>query len=564
MGWDRAYAREQVVFRDRGVLVPGRHALWRPLDPETDLPYSGPLYADESDTAAMTFPARADATGMLEVWAPEPVRLNLEVWSTYYPATKATIDLQFTKDVTSTIDGPPGPPGPQGETGPAGPPGADGAPGPMGPRGQEGQQGASGADGVDGADGMPGPQGPTGPAGETGPPGATGATGAQGPQGVPGTPGATGATGPQGPQGPPGPQGAASTVPGPQGPQGDTGPQGIQGPAGTTGAQGPAGPGVPAGGTANQVLTKTSATDYATAWQTPSTGGAFVDEAGDTMTGTLAFSGAGVLSGGAVVVTGSGAAGGADALVYGPTSPTWTPLANMSGGLEYGLRFTATVAQYLVAARWYRASAATVAPLSVRLWDTTATTTPVWSLTSTPPAWADAALGWKEHRLAAGTQPLLVAGRTYVLSYSASAGNNQTRQSGYVPVAGSGLTFAAHVNGALGAYPATTQTAACAIDGAFQTAVGTGAPAASGTIRLPNAADGRIVWRNASDSADLPMTVNASNQLTFNGLVLITQSALDALTTRVATLESQMLAHIHRAGDWDYLGGTVDPDGVVP
>lgn len=36
---------------------------------------------------------------------------------------------------------------------------------------------------------------------------------------------------------------------------------------------GPAGPGVPAGGTDGQVLTKTSATDYATAWEDPTGGG---------------------------------------------------------------------------------------------------------------------------------------------------------------------------------------------------------------------------------------------------------------------------------------------------
>jgi hypothetical protein len=105
------------------------------------------------------------------------------------------------------------------------------------------------ARGQPGAQGPMGPAGPTGPTGPEGPAGATGATGAQGPQGTPGT---TGATGPQGPPG------ADSTVPGPQGPQG------------TTGATGPAGPGVAAGGTTGQVLTKTSATDYATNWATPS------------------------------------------------------------------------------------------------------------------------------------------------------------------------------------------------------------------------------------------------------------------------------------------------------
>lgn len=40
--------------------------------------------------------------------------------------------------------------------------------------------------------------------------------------------------------------------------------------------------------------------------------------------------------------------------------------------------------------------------------------------------------------------------------------------------------------------------------------------AATGVLRLANASAG-VVWRNAANSADLPLTVNASNQLTFNG-----------------------------------------------
>jgi hypothetical protein len=128
-----------------------------------------------------------------------------------------------------------------------------------------------------GPQGPPGPTGPTGPPGADGAPGAQGSTGPQGAQGPKGDKGDTGSQGPPGttgPQGPTGPAGADSTVPGPQGPKGDPGAQGIQGPQGTTGAQGPAGPGVPAGGTAGQVLTKTSATDYASAWAPPAAGGA--------------------------------------------------------------------------------------------------------------------------------------------------------------------------------------------------------------------------------------------------------------------------------------------------
>lgn len=112
-----------------------------------------------------------------------------------------------------------------------------------------------------------------------------GPPGPQGPQGIEGPPGATGATGPIGPQGPTGATGAASTVPGPQGPQGPLGPQGPKGDpgatgsTGTAGAPGPAGQGVPTGGSTGQVLTKTTATDYATNWQTPSGGGGGIAEA---------------------------------------------------------------------------------------------------------------------------------------------------------------------------------------------------------------------------------------------------------------------------------------------
>jgi hypothetical protein len=81
-----------------------------------------------------------------------------------------------------------------------------------------------------------------------------GSTGAQGVQGVAGPAGASGA---------PGAQGAV----GPQGAQGIPGAQGPTGPAGANGQ------GVPAGGSAGQMLTKNTNTDFDTVWQTPSSGG---------------------------------------------------------------------------------------------------------------------------------------------------------------------------------------------------------------------------------------------------------------------------------------------------
>jgi hypothetical protein len=82
----------------------------------------------------------------------------------------------------------------------------------------------------------------------------------------------TGLPGPQGPAGPAGPQGPAGAKgdPGAQGPAGPTGPTG---PTGAAGAPGAPGQGVPAGGTANQVLAKIDGTDYNTHWVDQASGG---------------------------------------------------------------------------------------------------------------------------------------------------------------------------------------------------------------------------------------------------------------------------------------------------
>ena len=215
------------------------------------------------------------------------------------------------------ITGPAGPQGPKGdtgETGPQGPKGDSGAAGPQGATGLQGPAGERGEVGPQGPKGDPGDQGPQGPKGDRGeqgiqgpqgPKGDTGDTGPQGPQGIQGPkgdPGAKGETGPKGEQGDPGPKGDAFTYSdftqeqlaglkgpkgdtgetGPRGPQGEQGPtgakgdagqQGPQGPKGDTGdpgPQGPAGVGVPPGGTAGQVLSKT---EDGAAWTDPPSGG---------------------------------------------------------------------------------------------------------------------------------------------------------------------------------------------------------------------------------------------------------------------------------------------------
>lgn len=150
--------------------------------------------------------------------------------------------------------------------------GETGATGPAGPKGDIGATGSQGPQGEIGATGATGPAGPQGPAG---PKGDKGDTGAQGPQGEIGATGATGPAGPAGPTGATGPQGPQGMT----GPMGPIGPMGMQGPAGPVGAQGPQGVagadglGVPAGGTAGQVLTKIDGTDNNTQWATPAAGG---------------------------------------------------------------------------------------------------------------------------------------------------------------------------------------------------------------------------------------------------------------------------------------------------
>jgi len=81
--------------------------------------------------------------------------------------------------------------------------------------------------------------------------------------------GAAGSTGGKGDQGNPGTAG----TPGATGGKGDKGDPGTAGTPGSTGGKGDTGVGVPTGGTAGQILTKTGTTDYATQWSTPTAGG---------------------------------------------------------------------------------------------------------------------------------------------------------------------------------------------------------------------------------------------------------------------------------------------------
>jgi hypothetical protein len=270
-----------------------------------------------------------------------------------------------------------------GDQGPAGPEGPEGPPGPQGPQGATGAQGPQGVKGDTGATGaastVPGPAGPQGVKGDTGATGSQGpqgATGAQGPQGVQGPTGATGQaeawwSGAGAPAGATGAVGdwylntstddvyektAASTwtlranikgsagATGSQGPQGTTGaqgPQGTTGAQGAAGATGPAGPGVPVGGTAGQVLSKKTGTDFDTQWQAVAAGADLVYD-GDFPAGTPYVDGEIVVYQGVayICVTPTSAApvawpGGAQPpvapTIVGPTYATSLPASPVDG-----------------------------------------------------------------------------------------------------------------------------------------------------------------------------------------------------------------------------------------
>jgi len=565
-GFTRAHGQVTIQFAGDGGLLPGATAAVVPVVPGTQTLWPDPLYLDEADTSPVwPGPAelRVDASGELALWAEDPARLELVCAAPGYVAERIPCDLKLPPDVTSQMPGPAGPPGPRGDPGPAGPvgdpgpPGPGGSTGPAGPPGVEGPAGVSGPPGPQGSPGETGPQGPAGSPGIQGPVGPAGADGSTGPAGPQGDPGPAGATGPQGPQGVPGttpdmsvyytkteadaafltePEGDAAyaaidhthpsstsglwtfstntamTDPGSGHFRVNTGVVGTatmldvshttQGGTAMPPVAASLGPGdaiyvqdrddstrwarydvtadaVGAGtyGTVAVAVVATSGTPIAnnqicevvfsiSSGGGGAAGGPFVDEAGDTMTGTLVLQGA------------NATANVLQAKLATDTQPRFR--ADASGKLEWGPGGTTAPATAL-----FRNGTGALETNANVLPDATNTR----SLGSAGNAWANV---W-------------------------------------------GLNLQTPNTGAL--------------------ILGVSLPASAGAIRLRNAANGQIAWRNAGNTADLALTVNTSNALTFNGLVVVTQAALDALTTRVATLEAQMAGHTHTSGTVDVMGG---------
>lgn len=245
--------------------------------------------------------------------------------------------------------------------------------------------------------------------------------------------------------------------------------------------------------------------------------GPWVDEAGDTMTGTLDFEGVDVAAGGAVRVTGGVSATGH---LYGPDSPPYAPAVALAADDEQGIEFSVTAPRYLVALRWYRNQTTLPVPAAVRLWDSTAPGAPVRVWTATDyPAFADTAVGWKEQPLDPADLALLVSGRTHTLSYTPGS-NAQRGHAAYTPVPVAGLTFLRFVfDPTAGARPTTSLAVATSLDADIRQSIAA-EPAAVGAIRLPNGLPGIIAWRNAANNGDHTLTVSADDELVFDGVPL--------------------------------------------
>lgn len=180
--------------------------------------------------------------------------------------------------------------GPRGQTGQIG---SRGEAGPKGASGEKGDRGEKGEKGDRGLQGVQGEIGPAGPRGLIGKSGTNGIDGLDGKDGKDGRPielrlskthvqwryvgeiiwknliAIESLKGPQGPRGDRGERGER----GERGLQGYAGGPGQRGPQGFTGATGPSGPGVASGGTAGQLASKASDTDYDTEWIDPPTSG---------------------------------------------------------------------------------------------------------------------------------------------------------------------------------------------------------------------------------------------------------------------------------------------------
>lgn len=99
-GYGRAYASVPVQISVHGALRPAAFAQWLPFVPGSSTQYTGPLFGSPDGVTPLLFPQTADDRGVIQVWAPEPVRIEVGAWLPGYPMVRQVLDLLFTEDFT--------------------------------------------------------------------------------------------------------------------------------------------------------------------------------------------------------------------------------------------------------------------------------------------------------------------------------------------------------------------------------------------------------------------------------------------------------------------------------
>jgi hypothetical protein len=248
----------------------------------------------------------------------------------------------------------------------------------------------------------------------------------------------------------------------------------------------------------------------------------YVDEAGDTMTGTLYQVGPNILTNGGLVISGADRDAEAGQL-FGPTSPPITGQNDESSTGTCGVIFTVSEATTILSVSWWHWGHT---PERVQLWDVTAGTLR-WEFPTFAVFDAGPGAAWNLCPIPAVDRPApLEPSREYFLCWYWGAAHLQGKINGYgSPVPEGPITFVGHAVGGPASAPGPpfeAKTLYYLMDFTVGGDPVPSPPAASGAIRLPTGPDtqGRICWRDGANTADHSITFDEDGVFLIDGVPL--------------------------------------------